>query len=60
LPDLNNDNFVNLRDLVIFVFHWLDAGCISPDFCEANDFDKSGIVNIADFSEFSDHWLEDN
>lgn len=59
LPDMNNDDIVNSEDLALFVGHWLDTGCESPDFCSATDFNKSSRVDLADFAIFAQKWLED-
>jgi len=57
LPDLTNDNIVNSKDFGIFALHWLETGCIAPDFCSACDFDKSTVVGIEDVATFAEHWL---
>jgi len=54
--DLNSDNSIGLPDLALFVQQWLDANCISPDWCYGSDFDQSGNVDFNDFALFAQHW----
>jgi len=47
---------VNLKDLMIFVEHWLSVSSGAP--FDAADFDQSGGVDMADFAVFSGWWLD--
>jgi len=55
--DWNVDGCVNWGDFGIFASHWLETGCVEPDWCGGVDKDHSGQVNWADFGVFADHWL---
>jgi len=45
----------DLRDLAVFVSHWLD-GCKSPDWCECADVDMNGNVDMRDFVSLATDW----
>lgn len=45
----------DLRDLAVFVSHWLD-GCKSPDWCECADVDMNGTVDMRDFVSLATDW----
>ena len=55
--DLTGDDYVDMEDLASFGAHWLRYDCVSPDWCDGADYDKSGIVNISDVVIFMEHWL---
>jgi formylglycine-generating enzyme required for sulfatase activity len=55
--DLNGDQIVNLMDFSILANRWL-ATCSYPDWCEANDFDWSGQVDLGDVQLLASQWLE--
>lgn len=57
LPDLTNNDVVNSEDFGVFALHWLETGCIAPDFCSACDFDKSTAVGIEDLVAIAELWL---
>jgi predicted outer membrane repeat protein len=39
-----------LQQMAAFASHWLQAGCIEPDWCGGLDLDRNGAVNFADFA----------
>jgi hypothetical protein len=40
----------DIRCLVGFAMHWLEADCSDPDWCEGFDLNYDGIVNLLDFA----------
>jgi len=56
--DLNGDGEVDLRDVAVFAFRWLDPNCASLDWCGGSDLDESGVVNLKDLAIIAQHWLE--
>jgi hypothetical protein len=40
----------NLKCMALLASHWLDAGCVEPDWCGGLDLDRNGTVNFADFA----------
>jgi hypothetical protein len=48
----------NLTCLAVLASHWLQAGCIEPDWCDGVDLDQSGAVNFADFALFDGCCIE--
>ncbi len=52
LTDLNNDRSIDDNDLMMFIQYWLSSGEFIPA-----DLNCSGVVNLADFSIFSDNWF---
>jgi len=56
--DFNRDCLVDLRDLAIFVSHWLDTDCTPFDRCQGTDLIPSPVVDISDFTAFAEHWLQ--
>ena len=57
--DFDGDCDVDTDDLSVFALHWLETGCIAPDFCEGIDVDIDTNVNLIDFSIFAEEWQED-
>jgi hypothetical protein len=56
LGDLTGDCEVNFRDLNIIAAEWLNS-CDWLNFnCRGGDFDRDGILNLKDFSQFSQNW----
>ena len=53
-PDLNNTGVVGLDDLLLFVQHWLEDGCLYPDWCGGADLNAGGTVNLVDFALFAE------
>jgi predicted outer membrane repeat protein/parallel beta-helix repeat protein len=49
--DLNNDGFVNGKDLGLFVNMWL-----ADDLLLSEDINRNGLVNFSDWSEFAGQW----
>jgi hypothetical protein len=47
------ENNVNLLDLQILCSNWLTAGDLGT-----GDLDGSGFINLVDFSEMGEYWLE--
>ncbi|MHC4160376.1 MAG: hypothetical protein ACYSSO_15025, partial [Planctomycetota bacterium] len=52
--DLNDDQRVDLKDMRIFAWQWLDPVCIAPG-CSA-DLDGVNGVNMADFALLAWNW----
>ena len=50
--DLNNDGFVNVEDLALFVDMWLVEEVLLSE-----DINRNGMVNFSDFAEFAGQWL---
>lgn len=48
------ENFV---DFAVFVTHWLESSCTSPDWCNGADFTRDGNVIFNDLLMFCDNWL---
>ena len=56
--DLFTDGVVDINDLSIFCFHWLD-GCDNPDWCNGSDLDRNTTVELADYADFAIQWGEE-
>ncbi|MHC4926823.1 MAG: S8 family serine peptidase [Planctomycetota bacterium] len=54
--DTNGDGAVLLDDLCEFALAWLNAECIDPDWCGRNDFDRSGQVDLLDWTMMAENW----
>mgnify|MGYP001122197399 CR=1 FL=1 len=52
--DLNSDHKVDIKDLRMFAWQWLDPDCLEPG-CTA-DLDGADGVNMADFALFANKW----
>jgi len=55
--DLNCDNKVNLADLDLFVEQWLEAGCVTPEWCSGTDLNRNSKVDFIDFAVFAQQWI---
>ncbi len=47
------EGILNLSDFAIFAFYWMDDTCSDPNWCEGNDFDCSGSVDMLDLATFA-------
>jgi parallel beta-helix repeat protein len=56
--DFNYDFVVNFADLPRFLMHWLDEGCVFPDWCHEKDLNQDGVVNFIDQSIFAENYGE--
>jgi hypothetical protein len=55
--NFSSDAQVNFADFARLALRWLDDTCASVDgFCDGDDLDYSGTVDIADLGLFADHW----
>ncbi len=54
IPDLNNDNAVNLEDFAVLAEKWLDTNCGA---CSGADMDFDEDVDINDLIMFSQFWM---
>jgi len=52
-PDINNDGFVNVLDIIDTVQHWYQNG---PDGWIIQDINFDGTVNILDLMQIVQHW----
>lgn len=57
--DINRDWIVNLEDFARLCDHWTESGCISPKWCEFNDVNADGEVDLLDLSEMAENWLRE-
>jgi hypothetical protein len=56
VADLTHDCCVDIYDLTIVAEEWLNY-CDWLNFnCRGGDFDRDGILNFKDFSQFADNW----
>ena len=56
--DLACPNGVNIGDLDIFIQRWLIENCtVANNFCGGVDLNKTGMVNLVDFSIFAGQWM---
>jgi hypothetical protein len=58
VPDINQNNFVNMVDFAILAKHWLDANCLDNLWCGGADLDMSGDVSTPDVELFTQDWLK--
>lgn len=59
LSDFDQNGTVNLPDLNMLSFWWLDDNCtISNSFCEGADLNQDGIVDFIDYQLFASNWLK--
>jgi hypothetical protein len=60
--DLDSSGDVDLKDLGAFAQHWLETGCVVPDWCGGADLDpyikNREQVDLIDFAIFAQNWLE--
>ena len=55
--DFEPDEDVDLVDLATFIARWPDSPCSGGDWCGGADFNRSGEVDLKDFSIIGNHWL---
>jgi len=58
--DFDKDCDVDNVDFCLFAQHWLQEGCLEPDWCGGADLTRGhpvGDVSAADLSEFARNWL---
>ena len=56
VADFTHDCCVDISDLMVFTEEWLNS-CDWLNFnCRGGDFDRDGILNFKDFSQFADSW----
>jgi YD repeat-containing protein len=58
LADTSVDGTVNFYDFALLASRWLDETCISPDWCEGADIDRSRVVDFQDLAIVAQQWLE--
>jgi cyclophilin family peptidyl-prolyl cis-trans isomerase len=57
--DLVVNNAINLDDLQALMEHWFDTGCDESNaYCGGADINRSGSVDLTDYSVLSNNWLE--
>lgn len=60
IGDLNSDWKVDASDLLIFASQWLRVDCCEDNnWCHRSDFDRDGLVKLADFAEYTSQWLQE-
>ena len=55
--DLDDNGSINLDDLTLLTFHWLDTDCGS---CGGADLSGDSKVDIEDFAIFAENYPADN
>jgi hypothetical protein len=57
--DLNGDGAVDLLDFAKFAAHWLETGCVTPDWCGGADLNQplDDTVNFYDLEILVGSWL---
>lgn len=60
IADFDNNCGVDFADFSIFAGHWLQSGCVEPDWCGGADLihDANAVVDMFDLFEFTKNWLE--
>jgi hypothetical protein len=53
LSDFDFDGDVDLADLSVLLSYWLDETCITPDWCEGADLNKSARVDFTDYASLA-------
>lgn len=56
--DINEDGYVNFKELLSVMQNWLEENCISLNWCDHTDTDLSGSVNLCDFSVICEYWQQ--
>jgi hypothetical protein len=60
--DLDSSGDVDLKDFSVFAQHWLETGCVVPDWCGGADLDSyirnRGQVDLVDLAILVQYWLE--
>ena len=54
--DFDFDGDVDLEDLALLMFYWLDDNCTFPYWCFDRDFNHDGIVNFTDYALFAENY----
>jgi hypothetical protein len=59
MGDLNGDGAVDLLDFAKFAAHWLETGCVTPDWCGGADLNQplDDTVNFYDLEILVGSWL---
>ncbi len=55
--DFNRDGCVDIKDLSIFMRHWLDDDCDDLNWCSEADMTKNTKVEFEDFALVAEYWL---
>ena len=56
--DLQGDGYVDIIDLLIFSWYWLNPSCApANDWCYHADINHDGCVDMHDFAAFAAYWL---
>jgi parallel beta-helix repeat protein len=58
IGDFDFNGIVDLSDWVIFLSHWLDSGCVFPEWCNGTDLNQDGVVNFIDYTIFAQNYKE--
>jgi YD repeat-containing protein len=58
MADTSVDGTVNFKDFAILASRWLEEGCITPDWCQGADINRSTAVNIEDLVVLANQWLD--
>ena len=59
VPDLNTDGIINIEDLVWFAVQWLQIDCSDENvWCQGSDFNQDQTVNLKEFAEVAEKWLQ--
>lgn len=56
-PDIDASGFVDLFDLADLQQKWLMSDCQTPDWCERADWNKDGVVDMAEAVYLFEEWL---
>jgi len=54
--DFDASKDINLPDLSVFCYYWLEQDCNQPDWCGGTDLDNKGAVDFNDFAIFAKNW----
>ncbi len=54
--DFDASKDINLPDLSVFCYYWLEQDCNYPDWCGGTDLDYKGSVDLNDFAIFAQNW----
>jgi hypothetical protein len=57
--DSNNSGFVDLEDFARFAAQWQENTCTADTWCDGQDFNKSGAVNLSDLHYLLISWLDE-
>jgi len=58
--DSNGSGFVDLEDFARFASQWQHNTCIADTWCDGQDFNKSGVVNLSDLHYLLINWLQES